>query len=101
MPIYGQEDLAGLLADTGVAWSKPAFGAQTFIGLFDTPDEALRFGNVAMESTMYELTVSSADVATTGTQNGDALTVDGAAYSVRDVLKLEDGALSRIALSKN
>src|SRR5579859_4564158 len=100
MPIYGQDDLDGLLADFGVVWFKTGVPGTTYTGIFDQPDEALLLGhNVYPESTMYVLLVKTSDANAAVLANGVSVTVDSQTYKVRNVLKVEDGAFSRVELN--
>lgn len=100
MTLYGSADLDSLLADFGVVWFKTGTPTPTYMGILDTPDEALALGRAVFpESTMYELLVKTSDANTVGLTNNLGVTVDGQTYRVRNVLKVEDGAFSRIELN--
>lgn len=71
-----------------------------FRGLLDTPDESLNQFGVNVLSTMYVLTCKSSDVASAGIASGAAITVGAAAYVVRDVMLVDDGAITHLTLSK-
>lgn len=70
--------------------------ATTVSGYLDMPDELV--GNGLVLSTEYSLTVKTSDVS--GLAAGDEIEVDGDDYEVRDVRKIDDGKLSRVALAK-
>lgn len=74
-------------------------GGKTFTGLLDTPDETLNMGGVNVLSTMYVCVVKSSDVAVAGVVTGTPITVNGAAYVVRDVLLQDDGVFTHLTLS--
>ena len=71
------------------------WGAVNAVGILDMPDQIIDQGMVI--STDYKLTFSTADLP--GLDAYAALTVDGAAYTVRDVRKLSDGQFSEAILS--
>lgn len=91
------ENLAIFLQDFGVPCS---CGAINFTGVLDTPDETLSMGGVNVLSTMYTLLVRASDVAAAAIASASALTVNGAAYTVRDILLQDDGAFCVLTLSK-
>ncbi len=71
------------------------FGATSFKGILDTPDDFV--GGVAV-STEYSLLVKSSNITTL--EELDTVTIDGASYKVRAIRKVDDGKLSRVGLSK-
>ncbi len=75
-------------------------GAFAFTGILDAPDDTLNMGGVNVLSTMYVLQVQSSDVAAGSIVSGSALTVNGQAFVVRDVLSVDDGVFSHLTLSK-
>jgi hypothetical protein len=89
------EDLDAFLADFGVAC---VFGAQQFVALPDQPDELMNLARAGAHSTEYLITYRT-DAATL--TRGDAGTVGGVAYTVREApRKVDDGAFSRVLLTK-
>lgn len=72
-----------------------AWGDTTFKAIFDTPDQLV--GSFSL-STDYKLTAKSSDIE--GLLDGEILTIDEVAYSVRTIQKLSDGKMSDIFLSK-
>jgi hypothetical protein len=91
------EDLDAFMGDFGVACSK---GGTAFTGVLDTPDETLNLGGVNMLSTMYALQVKTVTATALSIATGDTLTVGGGTYIVRDVMLEDDGAFSKLTLSK-
>lgn len=87
------ENLDVFLADFGVTVTN---GAVTTTGVLDMPSEVIAGGMVI--TTDYALTVKSS--AFPGLGYGDALTVAGAAYTVREVRAQDDGQFSTVYLSK-
>lgn len=87
------ENLDVFLADFGVAVTN---GTVTTTGVLDMPSEVIAGGMVI--TTDYALTVKSS--AFPGLKYADALTVDGAAYTVREVRAQDDGQFSTVYLSK-
>lgn len=90
-----------LSADLDVLFSGPdaidvTVGMSTFKGLLDTPDEVIGGGmNI---STEYLLMTKTSNVS--GLEEYNILTIDGEEYEVRRNLKVGDGLLSNILLSK-
>jgi hypothetical protein len=87
-------------ADLDVFFAGPdavdvVFGESTFKGLLDQPDESVGTFHV---STEYILTAKTSDVATVEQDN--EITVDGSTYEVRQKRKIDDGALTKLLLSK-
>jgi hypothetical protein len=91
------ENLDVFLRDFGVACSK---GAGTFTGILDTPDETMNMGGVNVLSTMYQLTVKTSVSQANSLTSGDSITVAGNPYVIRDVMFEEDGAFTKLTLSK-
>ncbi|MGH8569618.1 MAG: head-tail joining protein, partial [Gammaproteobacteria bacterium] len=75
------------------------FGAQTGQVILDTPDEDLGTGFVGALSREYRITYRADQL--TGLVTGSSITVDGIAYTVREVTALEDGKIMRATLRKN
>jgi hypothetical protein len=68
----------------------------TGLGIFDAPTSVM--GGGAVLSDEYLVTVKTAVF---GAVNyGDAITVNGTAYKVREARKIDDGAFTEITLSK-
>jgi hypothetical protein len=89
------EDLAAFLADFGVPCSA---GATSFTALLDQPDELMDLSRAGAHSRQYELTYRTAAVALT---RGQAVTVNGLAYTVREAPRqVDDGTFSRALVSK-
>lgn len=89
------EDLDVFLADMGVAC---VFGASSFKGLLDQPDEILSLPRADAHSRQYELTYITSQATLT---RGQAGTVGGVAYTVREAPRqVDDGAFSAVLLSK-
>lgn len=87
------ENLDVFLADFGVTVTS---GATTTTGVLDMPSEVIAGGMVI--TTDYALTIKTAALPNLG--YGDSLTVDGAAYTVREVKSQDDGRFSIVYLSK-
>lgn len=87
------ENLDAFLGDFGVTVTR---GSVTTTGVLDMPSEVIAGGMVI--TTDYSLTIKTS--ALPGLQYGDALTVDGAAYTVREVRAQDDGKFSIAYLSK-
>ena len=72
-------------------------GSTTAKGILEQPDQILA-GDVII-STEYELTAKTSDFGSL--VSGNTITVDGTAFTVRDVRKENDGVFCRLSLSKN
>lgn len=88
-----QEDLTLFLQDFGVTCTS---GAVTGLGILDMPTQIIS-GDMVL-STDYTLTCRTADFGSL--VYGDGITVGGINYQVREVRKLDDGAMCEIALTK-
>lgn len=91
MPL--KEDLDVFTDDFGV---DAKVGTTTGKVIFDQPDATIIGGDVI--STDYAITFKSSLFL--GLKYNDAITVDGDAYTVREVKKIDDGAFSTAALKK-
>jgi hypothetical protein len=87
------EDLTIFLQDFGVSCTA---GAVTALGILDMPTQVLA-GDMVL-STDYTLTARTADFG--GLLYGDGITVNGISYQVREVRRLDDGAMCEIGLMK-
>lgn len=87
------EDLTIFLNDFGVSCTA---GAVTALGILDMPTQFVS-GDMVL-STDYTLTARFADFG--GLVYGDPITVNGLNYQVREVRRLDDGAMCEIALTK-
>ena len=90
------ENLAAFFSAADFAVSA-TFGAQTAQVLLDTPDQETLDGRAV--SREYAITYRADQL--TGLTTGNAVTVDGAAYTVREARAMEDGKVMRATLSKN
>ena len=89
------EDLSVFLADFGVPC---IFGAQQFLALPGEPDELVNLQRASGHSREYSITYRT-DQATLA--RGAAGTVDGVAYTVREVPRqLGDGAFTQAMLTR-
>tara|TARA_B100001741_G_C16506566_1_gene577431 strand:+ start:1135 stop:1422 length:288 start_codon:yes stop_codon:yes gene_type:complete len=82
------------LDDFGVSCTS---GGTTANGILEQPDQILA-GDMII-STEYELTAKTSDFGSL--VSSDTITVDGTAFTVRDVRKENDGVFCRLSLSKN
>jgi hypothetical protein len=87
------EDLSLFLNDFGVSCTAGAISA---LGILDMPSQIIS-GDMVL-TTDYSLTARAADFG--GLLFGDGITVDGVNYQVREVRKLDDGALVEIGLMR-
>ena len=88
------EDLTVFLSDFGVSCTS---GSVTASGILDMPSQIIAEGGMVI-NTDYTLTARTADFG--GLLYGDAITVDGVNYSVREARKIDDGVFSELLLSK-
>jgi hypothetical protein len=87
------EDLDIFLADFGVSCTA---GAVTALGILDMPSQVLADGMVL--STDYTLMAKASDFG--NLSRGSSITVATVAYTVRDVMLLDDGKFVQIGLQK-
>lgn len=87
------EDLDLFLADFGVSVTS---GAVTGVGILDMPTEIVADGVVL--TTDYKLTCKASLFGSL--LYGDGITVDGVNYSIREVLKIDDGNFVELMLTK-
>jgi len=87
------EDLGIFLADFGVSCTA---GAVTALGILDMPSQVLANGMVL--STDYTLTAKASDFGTL--IRGSSITVDSVAYTVREVMLMDDGKIVQLGLQK-
>jgi len=87
------EDLSVFLHDFGVSCTA---GVVTALGILDMPTQFVS-GDMVL-STDYTLTARFADFG--GLVYGDPITVNGLYYQVREVRRVDDGAMCEIALTK-
>ena len=88
------EDLGVFLNDFGVSCTA---GAVTALGILDMPTQVLA-GEMVL-STDYTLTARTSKFGSL--IRGDSITVDGAAYTVRETMLISDGKFVQIALQKS
>jgi hypothetical protein len=69
----------------------------TYIGQLDQPDEVIVDGRIL--TTEYELLVKTSDFSTIVFDK--TIQVNGEEYSVRTMMKIDDGKFSKIMLSKD
>lgn len=75
-------------------------GASSFTGILDTPDESMSMAGVSVLSTMYELRCKTSDATAAALVSGSGITVNAVAYVVRDVMLEDDGAFTKLTLSR-
>ena len=87
------ENLDAFLDDFGVTCTA---GAVTALGILDMPSQVLL--SDAILSTDYTLTARASNFG--GLKYGDAITVAGTAYTVRETQYIDDGAMVQLGLQK-
>ena len=94
-------EFAGLsdlfVADFGAPCSK---GGRVFRAIFDAPDELVSLGSTGQISTDYSLLVKTSDALSLSIGTGDALTVNGVNYRAREQMQIDDGAFTRVMLTR-
>jgi hypothetical protein len=88
-----EENLGLFLSDFGVPVTA---GSVSGVGILDMPSQVVADGMVLTSD--YTLTAKTADFG--WLLYGDAITVGGANYQVREVRKLDDGKFCEVALTK-
>jgi hypothetical protein len=88
------EDLDLFLEDFGVTCTA---GAATAKGILDMPSQVVADGMVL--TTDYKVTCRTSVFGTL--KYGDSITVDGAAYTVRENMLIDDGKFCEIMLQKS
>ena len=87
------ENLDAFLDDFGVTCTA---GAVTALGILDMPSQVLL--SDAILSTDYTLTARASNFGSL--KYGDAITVAGIAYTVRETQYIDDGAMVQLGLQK-
>ena len=87
------ENLDAFLDDFGVTCTA---GAVTALGILDMPSQVLL--SDAILSTDYTLTTRASSFGSL--KYGDAITVAGTAYTVRETQYIDDGAMVQLGLQK-
>jgi hypothetical protein len=87
------EDLDIFLADFGVSCTA---GATTANGILDMPSQVISDGMVL--TTDYTLTARAS--AFGSLIRGDSITVDGASYTVRETMLIDDGKFVQLGIQK-
>ena len=72
-------------------------GGTTSVGYFESPNEIIADGVVL--TTDYAVVVKSSDFGSV--VRGDTMTVEGASYTVREPMLLDDGKIMRVMLMKD
>lgn len=89
------EDLDVFLSDMGLPC---VAGSASFLVLKDEPDELAQLADAAAVSRLYGILYPTASATL---KRGDALTVEGVAYKVREVPRqVDDGVWSKATLTK-
>lgn len=91
------ENLDTFLAEFGVPCSA---SGRSFLGILDKPDESLSMAGVNVLSTMYVCTVKTSEAMAASLASGRAITVNGTVFEIRDVMLEDDGAFTKLTLSK-
>ena len=91
------ENLALFFADFGVPCS---VGAINFTAIFDLPDDTWSAAGVNVQGTGYLLQARTSDIVAASITSGTNVTVNGTVYVVRDVMLIDDGAVTHLTLSK-
>lgn len=92
------EDLGAFFSSDDFAVNV-TWGVQTATGILNAPDETAGVGVVGALSREYLLIYPVTKLV--GLSTGQTLTVDGAAYTVREVRGIDDGNIMNATLAKN
>lgn len=87
------EDLGVFLDDFGVSCTA---GAVTALGILDMPSQVIS-GDMVL-TTDYTLTAKASDFGSL--IRGDAITVNGVAYTVRETMLIDDGSFVQIGMQR-
>jgi hypothetical protein len=87
------EDLGVFLDDFGVSCTA---GAVTALGILDMPSQVIS-GDMVL-TTDYTLTAKASDFGSL--IRGDAITVNGVAYTVRETMLIDDGSFVQIGIQR-
>lgn len=87
------EDLSIFLADFGVSCTA---GAVTAKGILDMPSQMVADGMVL--TTDYTITAQASDFG--NLTRGSSITVDSVAYTVREVMLMDDGKFVQLGIQK-
>jgi hypothetical protein len=90
------ENLSAFFQDSMLT-STVVFGAISTVGILDRPDQFVAGGEV--QSTAYELLVKTGDFPVDPVY-GDSITVASVSYVVNHYVRLDDGKIAKIGLSK-
>ena len=88
------EDLDSFFSDFS---DEVIYDNDTYLGQLDQPDEVIVDGRIL--TTEYELLVKTSDFSTVVFDK--TIQVNGEEYSVRTMMKIDDGKFSKIMLSKD
>ena len=91
---FAASDSAVFLADFGVPCVGPAPDNVAFVALLDQPDELQLIGEAGAHTRQYALTYATGDVTLA---RGQAITVDGLGYTVREAPRRRDDGLFTVA----
>ena len=96
MPLAFTEDLDAFFDRPG--FTVPVVqGSTTSVGYFESPNEIIADGVVL--TTDYAVVVKTSDFSSVS--RGDAMTVEGVTYTVREQMLLDDGKIMRVMLMKD
>lgn len=91
------ENLDVFLQDFGISCST---AGQPFLGILSQPDDQMLMAGVNVLSTNYEITVKSSVVAALAIKTKTIIGIAAVNYEVRDVMLLDDGAFTKLTVSK-
>lgn len=94
---YREGDIDTMLADFGVQVS---FGAITKLAIVDMPDEiaAMNGDGIGIIGKMISVLFKTSDFP--GLTVGSEVVIDGVTYEVRDRLRRDEGAMTRLMVEK-
>jgi hypothetical protein len=74
---------------------------QPITGILNQPDDQMLMAGVNILSTMYALTVKTADVTAQLIKSKTVILINTVSYEVRDVMLQDDGSFTILTLSKS
>lgn len=97
---WNEADIDTMLA--GLGGVQVVHGSETGLGVLDSYDaNLLATGQTSQVGKVYSLQIKSSAFPTVkGGPSGSSITVGGTAYTVRDRLALDDGALTQLLLQR-
>lgn len=97
-PLLSRAETEALLEETGGV--PVVFEEESTVGHFEIAGEVVLEGSIGMSGVIGSALTLVVATGTISASEGDVLTADGTDYEVRERLPVEDGELTRFALSE-